>query len=129
MVDDTRRLQAAFETYSLSGDDSLFLFILRSDLPLTASDRQLLADLWEGKVKLPRGKPRFAVNHDRGKLVQASKLGTAAKRVDLLKKEMGEKARMHGESGKIIAKIAFEEKVNEDQLAARMKLPLRSRYS
>jgi hypothetical protein len=123
------RIRAAFETYSLSGDGSLLSFVLRSDMPLTADDREFLADLWDGKIKQPRGKPRFSAAFSlSGELVQASELGRAAKRADLLKKEMGRSARAHGASAKIIKKVADEEGVNENQLASRMKLPLRSRY-
>jgi hypothetical protein len=131
MTTNKSRVQAAFETYSLSGDGSLFSFVLRSDLPLTTDDREFLADLWEGKIKQPPGKPRFAaaVNHLSGELVQASKLGRAAKKVDLLKTEMGRDARAHGASVAIVKKIALEEGVNENQLTARMRLPLRNRYS
>jgi hypothetical protein len=129
-VNSKSRLQAAFETYSLSGDGSLLSFILRSDLPLTAGDREFLADLWEGKIKQPPGKPRFAAaNHLSGERVQASELGRAAKKVDLLKSEMGKAARVHGASAAIVKKIADAEGVNDVQLAARMRLPLRNRYS
>jgi hypothetical protein len=130
-TDSKSRLEAAFETYRLSGDDSLFLFVLRSDLPLTMSDREFLADLWEGKIKLPPGKPRFgaAANHLSGELVQPSKLGRAAKKVDLLKAELGAKARTHGKAADLVQKVADEEGVNKVQLASRMRLPLRNRYS
>jgi hypothetical protein len=130
-IESKSRVQAAFETYSLSGDPSLLSFVLRSDLPLTTNDREFLADLWEGKIRQPRGKPRFsAANHLSGELVQQqpSELGRAAKRVDLQKAKIGRDARAHGKSTAIVKQIATEEGVDPEQLAARMRLPLRSRY-
>jgi hypothetical protein len=132
MTTDSRsRIKAAYETYSLTGDDSLFLAILRSDLPLTTSDREFLAGIWEGKIKPPPGKPRFSAraNHFSGALAKNdSELGRAAKKVDDKKAEMGSAARKHGAGARILKEIALAEGVNEDQLAARMKLPLRKRY-
>jgi hypothetical protein len=129
-TDSKSRIEAAYETYRLSGDDSLFLFVLRGDLPLTTNDREFLADLWEGKIKPPPGKPRFsaAANHFSGELVQASKLGRAAKKVDAKKAEMGNAARAHGAGARILKEIANAEGVNKEQLAARMRLPLQKRY-
>jgi hypothetical protein len=129
-IDSKSRIEAAYETYRLTGDDSLFLFILRGDLPLTTSDRKFLADLLEGKIKPPPGKPRFsaAANHLSGELVQASELGRAAKKVDAKKANMGKGARAHGAGARILKEVADAEGVNEEQLAARMRLPLRKRY-
>jgi hypothetical protein len=138
-IDSKSRIEAAYETYRLTGDDSLFLFILRGDLPLTTSDRKFLAAvsleaypsyLWEEKIKPPPGKPRFsaAANHLSGELVQASELGRAAKKVDAKKANMGKGARAHGAGARILKEVADAEGVNEEQLAARMRLPLRKRY-
>lgn len=132
-TDSKSRIEAAYETYRLTGDGSLFLFVLRGDLPLTASDREFLADIWEGKIKPPPGKPRLsaAANHFRGALLaeDGSQLGRAARKVDARKKEMGPAARKHGAPARILKEIADAEGVDEGRhLADRMRVPLRKRY-
>jgi hypothetical protein len=116
----------------MSGDLSSFLRAIRSDRPLTAGDRNLIADYIEGKIKMPKGKPPLAnrISNARTRLLP---LRAAAFECDRLKKEWRENGGPAGVSPRDLPKKALEiaakqYRVNVDALAARMRLPLSRRY-
>lgn len=63
------------------GDKLLLLAVLRSDKPLTRKDRELIADIIEGKIKLPAKKPPLVYLSSRKRL----HLHAAANEVERLK--------------------------------------------
>jgi hypothetical protein len=75
----------AIEHYRLFGEkDWIIESLRRSDVKLTMTDRNLVADLIEGKIKLPRGRPPRAHLLHGGKTVD---MEAAANEVARLKAE------------------------------------------
>jgi hypothetical protein len=53
-------MQHAIRYYQRHGSKHRISWLLRSGLPLTPGDRELLADLIDGKIRLKRGRPPLA---------------------------------------------------------------------
>lgn len=66
-----RNLDAALYEVRTRGSIAGVVAFLRGDSPISAADRAKLADLLEGKIKRPRGKPKKA---NAGALDRAKKL-------------------------------------------------------
>jgi hypothetical protein len=114
------------------GDISLFLWTIRSDRPLTASDRNLIADFIEEKIKRPRGRlPGL-----RSKIIALRNLPlrAAAVECDRLKDEWRKNGGPAGTRRSELPRLALTNAagkygVRVDSLAARMRLPLSKRYN
>src|SRR5438128_2555307 len=80
----------AIWVYQLSGKIDDLVWVLRSPIhALTLSDRNLIANYLEGKIKLPRGRPPLAplMDHKRTRLLP---IRAAAFEADRLKSEWRE---------------------------------------
>jgi hypothetical protein len=139
------RAELAFNTDSLSGKKESLAWLLRSETPLTGEDREFLAQLYEGSIAKPRGRPPFALDGearrigDDGDVTRSPgyrktatqlALRKAAREIDRRKAGMGERARKKGMAERVLQEVAAEFGLADEinQIEARMKLPLKRRY-
>ena len=126
-----RSLEFPIQQWFATGDMSFLLAYLRSDNPLSSDDRNKLADILDGKLKLPQRRPPQALTLER--MVRLLPMLAAAAEVDRLKKQWRKSGIPAGTTKRQAPRAAIEIaakqfKVDPDDLAVRMRLPLAKRY-
>jgi hypothetical protein len=139
------RAELMFNTDSLTGKKERLAWLLRSDVPLTREDREFLAELYEGNISKPRGRPPRALDGEARRIRDGEDaaqspgyrkaavrvaLANAAREVDRRKAELGERARKRGIAEGVLQEVAAEFHLGSrlEELRARMRLPLKRRY-
>ena len=126
------QVEVAINSWRLFGNKQNLVNLIRSDHPLTKRDRELIADVIEGKIKLGKGKPPLAYLLSRQR-IRNMPISAAAFECDRLKSEWRKNGPPAGVKRGDIPKTALKQaarqfKVPEDALAARLRLPLEKRY-